>query len=463
MKFNLLIVWALLMAGSIAGATTLENPTDLKTLSSGEPCNQCNGTLLAGRTYQSPETKWGIISDLPESFGSYGVLYSTRDVLPDNGGAEELRHQRKTNAFRTIDGGFDVFFFHLSRMAAGSRIAVYVKNRGTEAVTLRPGQVIKSEGIIGSEHEFESTLGKRVLAREWDQTKVTSLPMALPDITFEASADHQLGRVNIAPGEGRVIAYGKQFGNVDDGPDASHNVNCFGYVRASLGETKSQADLEVSVIAIPAGPREQIQAETEKLIDTGARSTDEVPMDREPQECALGRAVGVYPNFTWKNDPLVIDASKLDAGGTSFSMCLPKVQTAGCADARQTTDLALRPGYTREDTIGNYMIEYLIIATLVNPTQAAVSTDMVFSKTGADVGLAYTLATRPIGVSQRGPAEHRVESMWAGPKQSAREKSLLKDGQPIVIPPGGQTQVSLKFMVCGNSSLPFNLGFKRSR
>jgi hypothetical protein len=381
-----------------------------------------------------------MISDLPESFDGYGVLYSTCEVLPDNGGTTELLTQRKARGFETIDGGFDVFLFHLLKKnpRASARIVVHVKNRGDKPVTIKPMQVIKSEGIIGRVHEFESTLGKRVLGGDWD----TLLP-----------------KVVIPPGKGRVVGFSKQFGNVPDGFDSSRNVNCFGYVRAILAE-KGPCNLEVSVVAIPAGARWDIEAETAKWVGTGAKSTDEVPLDREPEGCALKRAVGVYPNFIWKSDPVVLDASALTTTGTAFPMALPEIQTHGCEAARQTQDLALRPGYTREDTIGNYMIEYDVRLTFTNPvTTAPVSVDVRFGKTGADVGLAYQAAF-PDSAAENPFAGVPVESRWAGPKQDSLSVSFLKE--PVVVKAGGQATVALRFLVCGNSSLPFDLMVKKA-
>ncbi len=430
-----------LLAATSLSAAPLPPASPLTGLASKEVCNRCTDTLLPGRLTPHPETKWGIISDLPESFLGYGVLYSTRDILPENGGTAEMRAQRKARGFQFIDSGFDVFLFHLIAKDPGqsARIVVYVRNLGTENVTLLPEQAIKSEGVIGTVHEFESTLGKRVLGEGWDRP---------------------LSRVLIPSGQGRIVAFGKRFGNVQNGPDSSRNVNCFGYARVRIAGDRP-AKLQVDVIAIPATERDQMAAEAEKWKDSGVKSTDEVPMDREQQGCALGRAVGVYPNFVWKNDPIVLDVTRLSEAGTSFPMALPAIQTAGCAEARQTQDLVLRPGYTREDTIGNYMIPYDVRLTLVNPaTTETVSADVVFGKTGADIGLAYqaVVARTADGDPYQGA---KVESHWAGPKQKTRERSFL--AQPVTLKPGEKRVVALRFLICGNSSLPFQLGVKKTR
>lgn len=421
-----------------ATPSTLRMPTPLTKLQSAKPCNRCDGTLLPGKAHPHPKAKWGIISDLPESFRGHGVLYSTRDILPPNGGAAEMLKQRKSHGFTAIDGSFDVFLFHLLKEStATARIVVYVKNNGGEPVTMRPRQVIKSEGVIGKVHEFESTLASRVLQEEWDQP--------VESLTLPA-------------GQGGIVAYGKQFGAVPNGPDSSRNVNCFGYVRGTI-EGGAKSDLEVSVIAIPAGDLAQMQVEAEMLLDEGAESTDEVGLKSEPEGCALKRAVGVYPNVVWKNEPMVVDVSALADRGTTFPMALPKIQTAGCEAAQQTVPLVLRPGYTREDTIGNYMMEYDVRFTLTNRGKAAARCNVVFGKQEADIGLAYQAIEIAADAGENPYEGVEVQAQWAGPKQSAREKALFKTG--LSVKPGETKTVGLRFLICGNSSLPFYLGLKK--
>lgn len=420
----------------------LPEPTPLQKLENRQECDRCSGTLLPGRLLPHPETRWGIISDLPESFKGYGVLYSTRPVLPENGAPEEMLQQRLAPGFQGIDGSFDVFLFHLNKSPSGAqRLVVYVRNTGSEPVTVRPEQVIKSEGIIGTVHEFESTLGARVLKRDWDRP---------------------LESVTIPAGEGRVVAFGKQFGNgAVDGPDSSRNVNCFGYARVHVENSATTPSLEVSVIAIPGGDRGKMDEEARRYADVGASSTDEVSLKGEPKNCALGRAVGVYPNFVWVSDDVVIDATSLPEEGTTFPMALPAAQTPGCPEARQTQELVCHPGYTRPETIGNYMIETGVNFTLTNPGERSESVDLVFGKDGADVGLAYAVQIGEKPGAE--PAVHAegVRTLWAGPKQSAREKPLLE--KPVVIPPGEARTVFLRYLVLGNSSLPFHLGLKPAR
>ncbi len=448
-------------------------------LSSAEPCNRCSGYLLPGKTLPHPDTRWGIISDLPESFSDHGVLYATTKVLPAspvNPAPEELRTQVTAHNFSHIDGGFDVFLFHLIKSTtATARIVVYAKNNGDAPVTVKPHQSIKSEGVIGRVHDFESELANRVLGRMRDASVVPE-GGTYPEVTFPTEGYSTQARrpkdasttpaMEIPVGQGRIIAYGKRFGAVkDSGSDGSNNVNCFGYVRARIAN-KEPVNLDVYVIAIPAGPRDQMQAEAEKLLSTGATSTDMVRMDRPPQDCAVGRAVGVYPNFIWRNDPVTIDIANLPSGDapTTFPMALPEIQTAGCADARQTTDLVLHPGYTRPDTIGNYMIEHDIAITVTNSSDTTKTADLYFGKQDADVGLAFMSSHAPGKVAPdeypfrppASPGDVVVGALWAGPKQSALEKSFLP--RPVTIGPGVTRTLGVKFMICGNSSLPFYIG-----
>ena len=46
----------------------LPAPTVLEELMSTAECSRCSGTLLRGRSFANPGAKWGMISDLPESF-----------------------------------------------------------------------------------------------------------------------------------------------------------------------------------------------------------------------------------------------------------------------------------------------------------------------------------------------------------------------------------------------------------
>lgn len=432
-------VVAAVAAGS-AGAAQDANASKLELLAGNQPCSRCEGTFLPGRIAPHPETKWGIISDLPESFRSYGVLYSTRQQLPANGGKADLLVQRSSDGFETINAGFDVFLFHLLKESTGTaRIVVYARNRGTQPAIIRPRQVIKSEGTIGRAHDFEGVLGARVLKNDFDQP---------------------INRVEIQPGKGAVVAYGKKFGNVQTGEDSSRNVNCFGYVRCLL-ESAAAADLEVSVVAIPAVDRPRIEVETPKWLDRGAIATDEVALDSEPQGCALKRAVGVYPNFVWTNadEPVVFDAAMLRAEGTTFSMALPKIQTAGCEQARQTQNLVLRPGYTRDDTIGNYMIEYRLKFLFTNSGTTPEKVNVTFGKTGADVGLAFAASAGRDGETSA-PDRAKTRWAWAGPKQASLEKSFLEG--PLEVHPGERSVVCIDFLICGNSSLPFTLSVRKA-
>jgi hypothetical protein len=257
-----------------------------------------------------------------------------------------------------------------------------------------------------------------------------------------------------------VVAYSKQFGNVETGEDASRNVNCFGYGRFMVNSS-AKPNLEVSVIAIPAGPRAEIGVQALKYESVGAQSTDEVPMAGYPKGCALSRAVGVYPNFAWVADPMVLDVTKIDEAGTSFPFALPKVQSVGCPEARQTADLVLRPGYTRDETIGNYMIESEVRWTLVNPVESTetVTLDLRLGGPLADVGLAYAVSLTDPDFKGNPFERTTLQTLWAGPKQNARSKPMLQES--VRLAPGEAKCVHLRWSVVPNSSLPFMMGWVR--
>jgi hypothetical protein len=174
----------------------------------------------------------------------------------------------------------------------------------------------------------------------------------------------------------------------------------------------------------------------------------------------LRRAVGVYENFTWKNDPIILDVAQLADTETTFPMALPKVQTDGCEAAQQTVPLVLRPGYTREDTIGNYMIEYNLRISLTNSAKKRSDRwNIVFGKADADVGLAYQ-ATIADPENEDPLSGSTVEWRWAGPKQKLRERAFLDES--FRLDPGETRDAVLKFRICGNSSLPFYIGVKKA-
>lgn len=466
---NLLATWGIslglgvmAMTTETSATTTTLTPTPLVALKPTQECDRCTGTLLPGRVRPHPETRWGIISDLPESFRGFGTLYSTRQRLPDNGADPGMLSQTSSVGFQGIDNNFDVFWFHLNKEAGhATRIVVLARNRGESRVEIRPFQVVKTEGIIATIHEFENTLTKRTMARLWDETTL-SADGNYPEITFgDQPAPNQVAPViAIPPGQARVVAYSRQFGDVQNSEDSSRNVNCFGYGRFFV-QSSVAPNLEISVIAIPAGPRSELNSQALAWEDKGAESTDEVPMSGYPRGCALGRAVGTYDNYVWVSDTLVMDGSRINADGTSFPMALPRIQSLGCPEARQTGDLVLRPGYTREDNIGNYMIEHEARWVLFNPEESTgpLALDLRLGGPMADIGLAYALARTPVDFEGNPFATATLQALWAGPKQVARQRSLM--AEPLVLQPGESTMVHLRYMIVPNSSLPFLLGWHR--
>jgi hypothetical protein len=446
-KLNVLIILflSLFLVAWIYADPCSETSTPLTALSSSSTCNECFFTLLPGSLTSNPVTKYYIQSDLPEVLTSPGILYATVPVLPPNGTSPtNMLTQITTGGFQTVDNNFDVFLFHITKPGDGSqprRIIVYVKNNGSSPVTIFPKQVIVSDGIIGTVHQMESTLGARVLADNWDTP---------------------ISTVTLNPGQGNVIAYGKQFGASYNSSDQSANVNSFGRVRATVSNASSAiypTNLAVYDIAIPGASTTQNQTLAESIITgfTAASSGDFVTMTHPPQGCALARCVGMMNTFVWRSSTITTDVNGLNT--TLFQMAVPQIQSSGCSSARQTGNLILRPGYTRPDSVGNYMIDYRVYFHFFNsnPTTAKI-VDLGFQKSDADIGLAWKIATSDSSLNDSIVDNMPVRTSWAGPKQSNIYKSFLQfDGGYINLAPCSDTTIGIHFLILGNSSLPFQL------
>ncbi len=397
----------------------------------------CFGFDLPGAPEPHPEARWALHSDLPELFSSYGVLYSSRAVLPeDSGDTVPLNLRTQTNnGFTTIDDDFDVFLFHITigaGLPSATRIVIHVRNNGSNPEIIRPSQVIRTTGTIGNEHEMESTLGRR-----W----------------VEGDYDLRPAEYTIPAGGEAVIAWSDVFG-----PPGR---NCFGMVHGDVVDPDSETDLEVSVVAIPGVSQGQILSETSSWLEVAATSADSVPITTPPGASELRRAVGMFPNFQWRSETPTIDAVSLPPTGTAFQMALSEIQAASCIDGRQTVDMALHPGYAHGDTIGNYMVDYRVSFHLVNSSRTEPKAfDLTFGRTDADIGLAWRVAANSSPVGDEDVDMQPVTTEWAGPNQSdvILFDSLLEPvGGSITLPPCGERYVALRFIVLGNSSLPFQI------
>lgn len=430
------------------------DPVTPPSIASGSgSCSICSGHILPGAIEPHPDTGYYIHSDLPEAFGSTGVLYSTRPVLADSTATPlplSVRTQVANN-FTSIDDDFDIFMFHISQPGDGSqvrRMVVYVKNDGAGPVTINPKQLMITDGTIGTVHEMESNLGRRAMDEGWD-TPISS--------------------VTIQPGEGNVIAYSKRFPGFPNGPDMSANVNCFARVRANVNNpdpTSNPTRLTVHIVAIDGVSNiSQNRTRAEALLDLAAKNNETgIDLTRPPQGCELSRACGVVRTFQWRSDLVTVDAAAVPASGYSFSMALPKVQTGACPTLRQTADMALRPGYAPQDTVGNYMIDYRVHFRVVNRDPSAPrAIDLQFTKGGADIGLGYKVAVSRDGVTDAELDAIPTRTDWAGPNQSAISKSMLADhGGSVTVPSCQERYVDMRFQILGNASLPFSLVLKPS-
>lgn len=426
-------------------------PTPLVKLASSETCNNCENYFLPGMLEKSPHTRYTIHSDLPEILLTPGVAYTTEAVLPpfktkDGQAVSQEMRTQENNGFKTIDNDFEVFLFHIAQPGDGTqprRMVVYAKNVARATTTVYAKQAIITDGTIGTVHQMESTLGRRVLEEKWDKP---------------------LGRVTIKPGEGEIVAYSKQFAAPSNGPDSSANVNCFGIMRADVKAKWGSPDLVVYTILVPAAPLKETKALAESLLQTGAQSGEGyINLNKKPSGCALSRACGVFPSFQWRSEPVILDVANLPED-LKFQMALPAVQVAGCPQARQTADLFLSQKTNRSDTVGNYMVDYRVRYVLINKARKSKKVDLRFGKEDADIGLAWQVALdSKLLPADEAVNECPVRTAWAGPKQDAdfadNTRSLLEfEGGVIPVKPNTAVYVSMRLMVLGNSSLPFQLG-----
>lgn len=343
-----------------AGSFGQTPPMPIQPAPQPSPCTRCAGWILPGKLEPIPEHPYRIDSDLPEMFTSLGVLYSTRATLPPfraKSGEPVPESQRKQRnlGFRTIDAGFEMFLYHLSYAGDGPRdrrLTVYVTNRGSATVTVRPSQIIEARGTMATFDGPESRLAVRTLQGQWD---------------------HPVPEVRIPPAAGRVIAWTPRISDTQaPSGDADRFTEDFvtGIVRAQVS-SPAAADLEVAVIAVAGDtPVEALTDASKALLDVGANSAETMDLSIPPPECHVRRVSGVSRNFLWRSADTLIDLSSLpntplmlkDGKGASHAgppgigllMTAPRVQTADCPDARQTGDMLLHPGYVHPETIGNY-------------------------------------------------------------------------------------------------------------
>jgi hypothetical protein len=526
---------AALAAGTL-GAESLPAPTSLVALSGDDKCSRCAGVLLPGRpeffaagpgaagagASGGSDVPTRVDSDLPEIFLSTGVLYSTSATLPEfraKDGTPVIESQRRQRGggFTTIDGGFEVFLYHMSNPTPATpgataaeprqrRVVVMVRNEGASAVTIRPRQIMESRGKMAAADGPESRLTARMLRDDW------RTPM-------EA--------VRVDPGAARVIAWSPRL-STPDGPgaggaaahgegDTSPSDFFTGMVRAAVepvGGEGARPSLEVSVIAIDAAAaREDFDSAALAASTRGAWS-GEGGMDLQipPPTCHVRRVVGVSRSFLWRSDEVVLNAADLrgSAGlaaeqntgdmpahrdpdfhrgerdpitaasearkravgavpGVAFLMAAPAVQTASCPQARQTADMLLHPGYVHADTVGNYQVEYLLTFTLINPSASERSVDIRFGKQDADVGLAWQVHTGESPLTREDLRTLDVNVQWAGGWRKDdlgdNTRSLLVSAGGtsadvatpgrVAVPAGGRRTVSVRAMIVGTSSLPF--------
>lgn len=466
------ISWILCAAISMGMATSRSAHADggfspLTPLTSTTLCNRCVGYWLPGELFPSPRTVYRIDSDLPEMYYSNGVLYATTAVLPpmktkDGEDIPEAMRRQKNNGFSAIDDSFEVFLYHLSQNHAPGetrRIVVYAKNIGAIPAVLAPRQAMFHGPNAGKLDSVESQLGNVVLQEHWE---------------------HPVHSFTLEPGKGGIVGYTKQLGAGKNSADETPAVFVTGMLRADMGsQTSERPKLELYVVSIPGNtPRAEWVTRTESLLGIGAQSGENsMNLLIPPPTCHVRRVVGTSRNAMWRNQPFHLNVEDLSPEGISFLMALPKVQSGGCEQARQTADLLLHPPYVHSDTVGNYMMEYYLVFRLTNPGEVPRKVDLRFGKTDARIGLAWQAV---VGDMEKLPDEFEnqpVRISWAGkgtpglspPFYSAR-MLMNKEGDEMPlnnviglheepIAPGDTKVISMRLMVLGTSSLPYHLIF----
>jgi hypothetical protein len=266
--------------------------------------------------------------------------------------------------------------------------------------------------------------------------------------------------MTIAPGTGAVIALSKKFAVAGNSRFKSQNLNCFGIVRGLVGGTNP--DLTLAIVAIDESSADvapnlaEITSKTENLIagNIGAPELEDFQFDHTPPSCTLRRSTGVFPHKVWRGT-LGVDVNTL-SGDASYQMGLDSVRTADCPELSQTVPALLAPKWLRQESIGNYMVDYRVQVILSNTGSEPRPFDLQFGKTNADIGLVYQVAVSEAGPVTDASVDATVpKTSWAGKNQSTLYKSLLP--APITLQPGEVRHVGLRFQILGNSSTPFQL------
>ena len=419
---------------------------------------------MPGKAEPSPHATYRIDSDLPELLTTTGTLYTTADTLPsfaEKSGrpvAEAMRHQ-VNHGFKSIDGAFEVFLYHLSQAHAPGetrRIVVVARNRGAASVVLKPRQSMFHGGNAGNAKSVESRLCEAVMLEQWDR------PVA---------------EATVAPGQTVAVGWTKALGATADGGESTPEHFVTGILRCDVAPAAGGArpDLEVAVVALPGGPVDpaKLTAAAEAATASGARSGEDASMDlsRRPEGCEVRRVVGTSTDVLWRGERVAVDADSLTSEGLPFRMALYGVQAVGCEAARQSVDMLLYPPYVHPDSVGNYMMEYHVSFALENHGPKPRRLALLLGKDDAPVGLAYQVAAPPAGapaVSYADLAKRPVSVTWAGKGRAGNapdfEKAMTlnpgaKPGaaESIDVAPGTTRQIDLRLMVVGTSSLPYFL------
>lgn len=185
----------------------------------------------------------------------------------------------------------------------------------------------------------------------------------------------------------------------------------------------------------------------------------------ESPACHLRRVAGVYRTFRWKG-AATVTAADLATTDVRFQMALPHAQAANCSDGVQTQQMLLSPPYVRPETIGNYMVQYLVHLTLDNTKGTEPQDfDLRFGKQDASIGLSWQVARGRLAADAPEWKTAPLRDGWAGPwsLNDLSDNTLPFVEEPVRVGAGQSQTVSVYFTIAGTSSLPFQIHVTKTR
>jgi hypothetical protein len=377
-----------------------------------------------------------------------------------------MRTQRPGSGFSTIDGDFEVFLYHMTSPSGGKmprRVAVLVENIGADPVSLVAEDIMETTGVMGKPGGPEIRLSNRYQRNQWTS---------------------RYGTITVTPGTMELISLSPRFGDGKDGrwigtkrdrvpaDDRSTSLFLNGQVMTRI-ISPDKPSIHVHVVgmdaeeAAPAGTdRDFWSKRAQSLLDRGAKS-GETGMDLriEPPTCHVRRVAGVYRTFRWEG-AATVTAQDLGTTDVRFQMALPAAQAGPCPEGVQTQPMLLSPPYVRPETIGNYMVQYLVHLTVDNTAGTkTLPYDLRFGKQDASIGLSWQVLPGKRAADDPEWKTTPLQDGWAGAWSfgDLADNTLPFIKKPGAVAPGDKESVTLYFTVAGTSSLPFQIHVANKR